>query len=194
MRISDVHNVTGIPISTLKDLRHREILDLATAGWPDDPDEARRWGNFSVPAVMIIMAADEVRQTYGLSWQAAITFARLALQRVRVPLEGQVAATFYDLRAIPDEIWAGRFDFTAPQADLVESWNYFAGTIDSVPKHLSQIRAIAQKADDRHRQRVRDDERQNEVSGCIMINASRLCRIFWDRASAANALRSGEDR
>ncbi|ULB09560.1 hypothetical protein ORIO_06430 [Cereibacter azotoformans] len=194
MRISDVHNVTGIPISTLKDLRHREILELATAGWPDDPDEVRRWGNFSVPAVMIIMAADEVRQTYGLSWQAAITFARLALGSVRVPVEGQIAAAFFDLRAVPEEIWAGRFDFTTPAADLVENWNYFAGTIDSLPKHLSQIRAVAQKADDRNRHRVRDHEMQNEVSSCIMINASRLCRTFWERARAANALRSWEDR
>jgi hypothetical protein len=181
MRISDVSNVTGVPLSTLKDLRHRSILELAAPGFVDDPDEMRRWGSFSAPAVICIMGADEVRKLYGLSWQEAIMFVKTAMRKVWIP--GSEHIRFFDLRAVDQEIWVGRFDFQKAEPDLGTSWNYFSGPIEQVP---SKLAAILQRRD--------NQKPKNDVAGCIMINASRLVREFWDRAKAQGALRDWENR
>lgn len=195
MRISDLSNVTGIPLSTLKDLRHREILELAVGGFPDDPDEIRRWGSFSAPAAMCIMGADEVRKRYGLSWIDAMAFVKTALDDISLTFEGK-PARFFDLAAIDREIWAGRFDFVIDEPSMSNGWNYFYGTLEQIPAHLLSIKESREKAHERKRQRdfTHSVIAENDVSGCLMINASRLCRDFYASAKKHNALRDWDAR
>ncbi|MBJ2151361.1 hypothetical protein [Paracoccus sp. IB05] len=196
MRISDVQKVTGIPMATLKDLRHRSILELATGGWPDDPEEIRRWGSFSALSVIYIMGANEVRNRYGLSWQDAMEFSKTALGRISIPLAGHANARVFDLRAIDAEIWAGRFDFQIEERDLSEGWNYFYGTIDAVPVNLDGIKNTRSLTHERMASRdyTHDPIVENDVWGCLMINASRLCRDFWTSAKQHQAIRDWESR
>lgn len=196
MRISDVQKVTGIPMATLKDLRHRGILELATGGLVDDPEEIRRWGSFSAPSVIYIMGGNEVRDRYGLSWQDAMDFSKTALSQISIPLKGHPNARIFDLGAIDAEIWAGRFDFQLEEPDLSEGWNYFFGAIEDVSTNLRAIKDTRNLAHARMAQRdfTHDLFEENEVAGCLMINASRLCRDFWGRAKEHGAIRSWENR
>ncbi|KFI28165.1 hypothetical protein CG50_14845 [Paenirhodobacter enshiensis] len=183
-------------MATLKDLRHRSILELATGGLADDPEEIRRWGSFSAPAVIYIMGGNEVRERYGLSWQDAMDFSTTALSNIRVPFSGYPQAKVFDLGAVTSEIWAGRFDFQNDEPDLRKGWNYFFGTIDSVPDNLRSIKEARKLTHERvaRRNLSQDPIEENEVAGCLMINASRLCRDFWQRAKAHDLPRNWENR
>lgn len=195
MRISDVQKVTGIPMATLKDLRHRSILELASAGFPGEPEEIRRWGNFSAPSVICIMGADEVRKLYGLSWQDAMVLVRTALDDISIQLvDLPGSAKFFDLAAVKEDIWAGRFDFQFDEPALSASWNYFSGRIEDIPSKLVAIKAVREEAHARLAQCDFTHERteHNDVASCIMINASRLCRDFFASAKKHNALRDTE--
>ena len=193
MRISDVHNVTGIPLTTLKDLRHRKILELATGGWPDDPDEIRRWGSFSADSVIIIMGGNEIRRTYGFGWNEAIEFSKLALDTIKMSL---TSATYADLAHIDQEIWVGRFDFEAEEEHMRAGWNYFSGQIDQLPSNLLRILG---RIEDKTRWRLetfgeRPPSQRNQVKSCILMNATKLAKDFYQRANETGAIRSWEDR
>ena len=178
MRISDLAEVTEIPIATLKDLRHRAILELATGGWPDDRKEIRRWAKFSVPAVMYLLGAKQVRDEYGLTWQDAITFARTALEKIQISIEGEGFARAADLRRVEREIWAGRLDFESANPTLPTGWNYFCGDIAELHLQMERIKHLNAKP----------------ARGCLMINATLLCCLFWERAKLHVALRHLENR
>lgn len=199
MRISDVQKVTGIPMATLKDLRHRSILELATGGFPDDPEEIRRWGSFSALSVIYIMGGNEVRNRYGLSWQDAMDFSKKALSRISIPLDGHPNARVFDLGAVDAEIWAGRFDFQLEEPVFTkeyEDWNYFYGPVERVATNLDAIKNSRELFHARRQQRdfTYQPIIENDVWGCMMINASRLCRDFWASAKKHKALRDWENR
>jgi len=177
MRISELSKVTGIPLATLKDLRHREILQLAVSTGLEKPPEGRSWGQFSVPAAIIVFAAKEVREQYGMGWNEAVSFARNALAQVRWPVDGaQVSAKFFDLNGVPEEVWVGRFEFSEGTAFHgkwnADNWNCFACVLPDIGDQQAKITA-----------KLRDalgNEAPADVAptSCLLMNASRLLRDF----------------
>ncbi len=186
MRISQVASVTGVPLPTLKDLRHRSILELAGSGWLDDDDETRRWGSFSVPSVMVIKGAAEVRETYGLAWKDAIEFTKCALNSIMFIFGGQ-NIKFFDLRAVPHEVWAWRFDFGNPDPVMTGDWNYTSGQITALGESLSAMKTAREVAYVRAQKGPSPTlPETTEPKMCLMLNASRLCRETWYKVQNTN--------
>lgn len=182
MRISDLSTVTDIPLSTLKDLRHRKILELAMANHTSQDLEVRQWGHFSMPDAIILIAAKKVRSSYGMAWDDAVTFAANALRQVREPLEGHpVSAKFFDLGAVDKTIWVGRFDFPG----IVESsdwpWNYFACEAHQIGRAHDRIEERLDQQLSNGNAKIEPGAVGDGAEACVMINASSVVDEYKQR-------------
>lgn len=194
MRISQAAEVVGEPLSTLKDLNHRKILEMADGAWIEEKDEEiRAWGSFSVPSVMVLAGASQIRRTYGMSWPDAITFAKSALMTVSIPVGGVGhMAQFFDLNGVPEEIWVGRCDFDFDDPVMRGDWNYFFGNIAQLPNKMLNIIGV------RAAWYVRAAEVDPRIvlpqplapRMCVLLNASQLCRETWEKVRRVR----GEDQ
>lgn len=185
MRISQAAEVIGEPLSTLKDLRHRSILEMADGGWGEERDEEiRTWGSFSVPSVMVLAGASQLRRTYSLSWPNAVEFTKTALGTISVQVEGfSPTAKFFDLNVVPEEIWVGRCDFLPKDEIMPGHWNYFFGSISSISVEILEVMKRREHAVNRakldHFSLVLPQTGSPHM--CLLLNASRLCRETWEK-------------